>query len=175
MQAEGASLGKRKVALVARATSEIPHIISVRLADTEEKRLYYGDRDLQETGEGPRFGCWEISGVNTAWKKYPPKKPLQITPINDIISLMRQSTPYVSPSVRQSVSPSVRQSVSPSVRQSVSPSTSPLYSEYDKLRVNYLIAKYPHTISFSRLGIKSRIVQYDIGFSHKLFLFPHDA
>jgi len=29
---------------------EIPHIISVRLADTEEKRLYYGDRDLQKTG-----------------------------------------------------------------------------------------------------------------------------
>jgi len=29
---------------------EIPHIISVRLADTEEKRLYYGDRDLQEAG-----------------------------------------------------------------------------------------------------------------------------
>jgi len=65
---------------------EIPHIISVRLADAEEKRLYYGDRDLQETGwyrvnpgrngnaggtdtsngtaEGPCFGCWEISGVN---------------------------------------------------------------------------------------------------------------
>ena len=29
---------------------EIPHIISVRLADTEEKRLYYGERDLQASG-----------------------------------------------------------------------------------------------------------------------------
>ena len=29
---------------------EIPHIISVRLADTEEKRLYYGERDLQTSG-----------------------------------------------------------------------------------------------------------------------------
>ena len=28
---------------------EMPHIISVRLADTEEKRLYHGERDLQET------------------------------------------------------------------------------------------------------------------------------
>jgi len=26
---------------------EIPHIISIRLADTDEKRLYYGERDLQ--------------------------------------------------------------------------------------------------------------------------------
>ena len=25
---------------------ETPHIISIRLADTEEKRLYYGNRDL---------------------------------------------------------------------------------------------------------------------------------
>jgi uncharacterized DUF497 family protein len=29
---------------------EIPHIISVRLADTEEKRLYNGERDLQASG-----------------------------------------------------------------------------------------------------------------------------
>lgn len=29
---------------------EIPHIISIRLADTEEKRLYYGDSDLQAAG-----------------------------------------------------------------------------------------------------------------------------
>ena len=29
---------------------EIPHIISIRLADMEEKRLYYGERDLQEAG-----------------------------------------------------------------------------------------------------------------------------
>ena len=29
---------------------EIPHIISVRLADMEEKRLYYGERDLQAAG-----------------------------------------------------------------------------------------------------------------------------
>ena len=29
---------------------EIPHIISVRLADAEEKRLYYGERNLQTTG-----------------------------------------------------------------------------------------------------------------------------
>ena len=29
---------------------EIPHIISVRIADMEEKRLYYGERDLQATG-----------------------------------------------------------------------------------------------------------------------------
>jgi uncharacterized DUF497 family protein len=29
---------------------EIPKIISVRLADTEEKRLYYGERDLQASG-----------------------------------------------------------------------------------------------------------------------------
>jgi uncharacterized DUF497 family protein len=29
---------------------EIPHIISVRLADMEEKRLYYGERDLQASG-----------------------------------------------------------------------------------------------------------------------------
>jgi len=29
---------------------EIPHIISVRLADMEEKRLYYGERDLQSAG-----------------------------------------------------------------------------------------------------------------------------
>ena len=27
---------------------EIPHIISIRLADAEEKRLYYGNRDLYE-------------------------------------------------------------------------------------------------------------------------------
>jgi uncharacterized DUF497 family protein len=27
-----------------------PHIISVRLADMEERRLYYGDRDLQPSG-----------------------------------------------------------------------------------------------------------------------------
>ena len=30
--------------------SEKPHIISVRLADTEERRLYYGDSDLQAGG-----------------------------------------------------------------------------------------------------------------------------
>ena len=30
--------------------AEIPHIISIRLAKTEEKRLYYGDSDLQEAG-----------------------------------------------------------------------------------------------------------------------------
>ena len=30
--------------------AEIPHIISVRLADMEEKRLYYGERDLQKAG-----------------------------------------------------------------------------------------------------------------------------
>jgi uncharacterized DUF497 family protein len=35
---------------IERHDKEIPHIISVRLADAEEKRLYYGDRDLQETG-----------------------------------------------------------------------------------------------------------------------------
>jgi len=29
---------------------KIPHIISVRLADLEEKRLYYGERDFQATG-----------------------------------------------------------------------------------------------------------------------------
>ncbi len=29
---------------------EIPRIISVRLADMEEKRLYYGKRDLQAAG-----------------------------------------------------------------------------------------------------------------------------
>ena len=29
---------------------EIPHIISVRLADAEEKRLYNGERDLQASG-----------------------------------------------------------------------------------------------------------------------------
>ena len=28
---------------------EMPHIISIRLADTEEKRLYHGERNLQET------------------------------------------------------------------------------------------------------------------------------
>jgi len=26
---------------------EVPHIISIRLADTDEKRLYYGERDLR--------------------------------------------------------------------------------------------------------------------------------
>jgi len=29
---------------------EVPHIISVRLAETEEKRLYYGNRDLRAAG-----------------------------------------------------------------------------------------------------------------------------
>jgi uncharacterized DUF497 family protein len=29
---------------------EKPHIISVRLADPEERRLYYGDKDLQSAG-----------------------------------------------------------------------------------------------------------------------------
>ena len=33
--------------MVYTEAGEIPHIISVRLADTEEKRLYYGKRDLQ--------------------------------------------------------------------------------------------------------------------------------
>jgi len=32
------------------AGEEVPHIISVRLADMEEKRLYYGERDLQTSG-----------------------------------------------------------------------------------------------------------------------------
>jgi uncharacterized DUF497 family protein len=36
--------------MVYTEAGEIPHIISVRLADTEEKRLYYGERDLQATG-----------------------------------------------------------------------------------------------------------------------------
>jgi len=31
-------------------TGPIPHIISVRLADTEEKRLYHGERDFQAAG-----------------------------------------------------------------------------------------------------------------------------
>jgi len=36
--------------MVYTEAGEIPHIISVRLADTEEKRLYNGERDLQATG-----------------------------------------------------------------------------------------------------------------------------
>jgi len=36
--------------MVYTEAGEIPRIISVRLAETEEKRLYYGDRDLQSTG-----------------------------------------------------------------------------------------------------------------------------
>ena len=36
--------------MVYTEAGEIPHIISVRLADTEEKRLYYGERDLQAAG-----------------------------------------------------------------------------------------------------------------------------
>jgi uncharacterized DUF497 family protein len=31
-------------------TGEIPHIISIRLADSEEKRFYYGERDFQSSG-----------------------------------------------------------------------------------------------------------------------------
>jgi len=30
--------------------AEMPHIISIRLADAEEKRLYHGKRDLQAIG-----------------------------------------------------------------------------------------------------------------------------
>jgi uncharacterized DUF497 family protein len=33
--------------MVYTESGEIPHIISIRLADTDEKRLYYGERDLQ--------------------------------------------------------------------------------------------------------------------------------
>jgi uncharacterized DUF497 family protein len=33
--------------MVYTETGEIPHIISIRLADTEEKRLYNGEGDLQ--------------------------------------------------------------------------------------------------------------------------------
>jgi uncharacterized DUF497 family protein len=36
--------------MVYTEAGEIPRIISVRLADTEEKRLYYGERDLQASG-----------------------------------------------------------------------------------------------------------------------------
>ena len=36
--------------MVYTEAGEIPHIISVRLADTEEKRLYHGERDLQAAG-----------------------------------------------------------------------------------------------------------------------------
>jgi uncharacterized DUF497 family protein len=36
--------------MVYTETGEIPHIISVRLADTEEKRLYNGERNLQASG-----------------------------------------------------------------------------------------------------------------------------
>ena len=36
--------------MVYAESGEIPHIISVRLADVEEKRLYYGERDLQASG-----------------------------------------------------------------------------------------------------------------------------
>ncbi|MDR2952351.1 MAG: BrnT family toxin [Treponema sp.] len=36
--------------MVYTEAGEIPHIISIRLADTEEKRLYYGERNLQASG-----------------------------------------------------------------------------------------------------------------------------
>ena len=36
--------------MVYTEAGEIPNIISVRLADMEEKRLYYGERDLQASG-----------------------------------------------------------------------------------------------------------------------------
>ena len=36
--------------MVYTEAGEIPHIISVRLADAEEKRLYYGERNLQASG-----------------------------------------------------------------------------------------------------------------------------
>ena len=36
--------------MVYTEAGEIPHIISVRLADTEEKRLYYGEQNLQSSG-----------------------------------------------------------------------------------------------------------------------------
>ena len=36
--------------MVYTEAGEIPHIVSVRLADTEEKRLYHGERELQATG-----------------------------------------------------------------------------------------------------------------------------
>jgi len=58
--------------MVYREAGEIPHIISVRLADTEEKRLYNGERDLQTSdwyrvnpgGTGNAGGSGEIpSGV----------------------------------------------------------------------------------------------------------------
>ena len=35
--------------MVYTEAGEVPHIISVRLADTEEKRLYHGERNLQKT------------------------------------------------------------------------------------------------------------------------------
>jgi len=46
------TIGKagRVLFMVYTEPGEIPHIISVRLADTEEKRLYYGERDFQKTG-----------------------------------------------------------------------------------------------------------------------------
>jgi len=46
------TIGKagRVLFMVYTEAGEIPHIISVRLADTEEKRLYYGERDLQASG-----------------------------------------------------------------------------------------------------------------------------
>jgi len=36
--------------MVYTEAGELPHVISVRLADTEEKRLYYGERDFQADG-----------------------------------------------------------------------------------------------------------------------------
>ena len=36
--------------MVYTEAGEMPHIISVRLADTEEKRLYNGERNLQASG-----------------------------------------------------------------------------------------------------------------------------
>ena len=45
------TIGKagRVLFMVYSEAGKIPRIISVRLADTEEKRLYNGERDLQET------------------------------------------------------------------------------------------------------------------------------
>jgi hypothetical protein len=48
---------------------EIPHIISVRLADTEEKRLYYGERDLQAPA-GTELTLNELAMLEES-EKYP--------------------------------------------------------------------------------------------------------
>jgi len=46
------TIGKagRVLFMVYTEAGEIPRIISVRLAEAEEKRLYYGDSDLQSAG-----------------------------------------------------------------------------------------------------------------------------